>query len=296
MRGVHLSTPLREFPYLVSPKIDGIRMWVRDGVVLSKTGRPIPNRQIQALFGHLHGADGEGTVGPPHKCFPNDDVFDRTRGPVMAHDREAEFQFWVFDCWELPEMPAAMRYRRVLSHYGVDYGHADIITQQLADTQGQVDQHLSEYLDAGYEGCMLRQAGAPYKFGTSTEREGYLLKLKPMQTGSAVILAVVEQQENTNAATRDNQGYTKRSSAKGGKVGKGTFGAFLVRDLKTGAEFSVGNGPGLTAAKRAEFWARRDALIGDYLYYSFQEIGTKNAPRLPQFLRFRPAMDISEVM
>ena len=141
---------------------------------------------------------------------------------------------------------------------------------------------------------MLRQADAYYKYGQATERQAFLLKLKPFRDAEAEVIGYVEQMENTNMATTDELGYTKRSSSKAGKVGKGTFGAFLVRDLETGAEFSVGNGPGLTQAKRDEFWAKRDELIGQIITYKYQEVGTKEAPRLPQFLRFRDRIDLSE--
>jgi DNA ligase 1 len=64
MRGVKPTKELIQFPYLVSPKIDGLRALVKDGVVYSKTMKPIPTRRVQELFGHLHGADAELTVGP----------------------------------------------------------------------------------------------------------------------------------------------------------------------------------------------------------------------------------------
>jgi DNA ligase-1 len=296
MRGVKAGV-LDNFPYMASPKIDGMRAWVKDGVVLSKTSKPIPNRQVQAMFGHLHGADGELTVGPMNSQFEGDDVFARSRGPIMSNDQEADFQFWIFDCWD-KHLDADARYRRTLSHYGAKFVRqpgVNIVTQYAVRNAQNVSGLLAVFLADGFEGLMLRQMDAPYKYGQSTEKEGYLLKLKPMNDGEAVILAVVEQQENTNAATLDNQGYTKRSSAKAGKVGKGTFGAFLVRDLTSGVEFSVGNGPGLTHALRETLWAQRDTLPGCYITYTYQAIGTVGAPRLPQFKGFRPALDIAEL-
>lgn len=300
MRGVAPTKPLTDFPYLVSPKIDGLRALVKDGVVYSKTMKPIPNQQVQALFGHLHGADGELTVGPDRKTSLDDDVFDRSRGPIMRKDCEADFQFWIFDRWDCPNRSA---YQRIRFHAGIpaswkgslSWRHTSFIHHGLVVDQERLDYEISRALDAGYEGLMLRRPDAPYKYGQSTEKEGYLLKLKPFKDADAVILGVIEQQTNTNEATTDALGYTKRSSAKAGKIGKGTFGAFLVRDLVTGAEFSVGNGPGLTTQMRDDLWAQRAELPGKYITYKYQEIGTKDAPRLPQFLRFRDATDISEV-
>jgi len=297
MRGVRPTKPLDAFPYLVSFKVDGMRALVIDGTVYSKTMKPIPSPLVQSLFGHLHGFDGELVVGPPH-AQDGTDVFERSRGLLMRKslpDAWVDMRFYVFDRWDQPDEPATKRvpcsqWPGVLVGPGVH-----VLDHQVVRNVTELDAALREAMELKYEGLMLRSPNGPYKYGTSTEKEGYLLKLKPMQTSSAVIIDVVEQMENTNAATLDNQGYTKRSSAKAGKVGKGTFGAFLVRDLKTGVEFSVGNGPGVTQQVRDDWWARRGALIGQYVYYSYQEVGTKDAPRLPQFLRFRDATDISEV-
>lgn len=294
MRGVKPKGPLAQFPYLASPKIDGLRAWVKDGVVLSKTGKPIPSQVVQQLFGHLHGLDGELTVGPAHKQHPEDDVFDRSRGPIMRRDAEADFRFWVFDRWDLPNTTADRRTYKPLG----DVEHVAVreVQHKLVLNQAELDYYVEKVLERGFEGVMLRHLKAPYKWGTSTEKEGYLLKIKPMTENNALILGYEEQMENTNAASKDEFGYTKRSSAKAGKVGKGTLGAFLVRDVATGSEFSVGNGPGLTHAMRDQLWAERDTLIGKYITYRYQAIGTKDAPRLPQFIHFRDAMDISETV
>jgi DNA ligase-1 len=298
MRGVAPKGSLTDFPYLVSPKIDGLRAYVDHGVVYSKTGKPIPNQHVQALFGHLHGADGELTVGPMNSQSEGDDVFARSRGPIMSKDQDADFRFWIFDQWDQPLAIAARRCQYKSFSWATAARpliETAFVDHRVVRCQEDLDARLSEYLADGYEGAMLRRPDGFYKYGTSTEKEGYLIKLKPMATSTAVILDVEEQQENTNATFTDEQGYTKRSSAKGGKVGKGTFGAFLVRDLTTGAEFSVGNGPGLTHALRAELWAKRAELPGQYIEYRYQAIGTQDAPRLPQMLHFRDPIDISEL-
>ena len=293
MRGTKPEQPLNRFPYLASPKIDGLRAWVKDGQVLSKTGKPIPQPRVQELFGHLHGADGELTVGPAYSTGPDDDVFDRSRGILMRKTAEpdADIRFYVFDRWDLLQMKAHDRVFVAGATAFSDGVH--LVAHTVVRNQLEVDDYLEHCLASGFEGAMLRQADAYYKYGQATERQAFLLKLKPFRDAEAEVIGYVEQMENTNMATTDELGYTKRSSSKAGKVGKGTFGAFLVRDLETGAEFSVGNGPGLTQAKRDEFWAKRDELIGQIITYKYQEVGTKEAPRLPQFLRFRDRIDLS---
>ena len=54
---------LLKFPVLASPKLDGVRAIVRDGVVLSRALKPIPNKWVQQRFSHLEHFDGELIVG-----------------------------------------------------------------------------------------------------------------------------------------------------------------------------------------------------------------------------------------
>lgn len=298
MRGVKPSQFLQHFPYYASPKIDGLRALVKDGVVYSKTMKPLPCKKLHELFGHLHGADAEITVGPCSKTDPEDDVFDRSRGPVMQINGDADFRIWIFDRWDTPHLPAFERLKYEFDWQDQTEFNARInyVVHEIIKTQEELDLYLKRRMEQGFEGAMIRAMNGRYKYGQSTEKEGYLLKLKPLNTSDALIIGYEEQYANTNEATTDELGYTKRSSSKAGKVPKGTFGAFIARDVITGVEFRVGNGPGLTQAVRDEFWANRENLVGRYMTYSYQEIGTKNAPRLPQFINFRPDWDISETV
>jgi DNA ligase-1 len=54
-----------KFPYIATPKIDGIRFLMVDGIALSRTFKPIRNRHIQSLLQQYlpNGIDGELTSG-----------------------------------------------------------------------------------------------------------------------------------------------------------------------------------------------------------------------------------------
>lgn len=295
MRGVKPEKlPLR-FPLLASVKIDGIRAVVRDGVVLSKTLKPIPSPTIQRMFGHLHGFDGELTVGPAHSTGPEDDVYARSRGPIMrAREQDVHFRFHVFDIWNTPDLSFHRRVEQVakLAAIGLTEGLV-VVEHTLITSQDALDQYEAEVLAQGYEGAMLRDPLGPYKYGQATEREGYLLKLKRFEHGEAEILRVVEQVANLNEAKVGSDGSSTRSMAQAGMRPKGTLGSFEVRDLASGVEFSVGNGKGLTDALRAELWAERDTLPGQIVRYRYQPVGTVGAPRLPLFDGFRDRIDIA---
>jgi len=294
MRGVAPAGPLTHWPYLASPKIDGMRALVRDGVVLSKTLKPIPNQLVQRTFGHLHGADGELTVGLPRKTHEDDDVFGRSRGPIMARSAIADFRFSIFDRWDLPEANAGYRVSRLVEGVPETQG-ALWLNHVLVHSQQDLRVVYQRCLDLGFEGVMLRRLPGTYKYGQSTEREGFLLKFKPFVDSEAVVLGTYEQTANTNPATLGADGYTKRSSAKAGKRGKNTLGGYHVRDIHTGVEFDIGNGVGLTKAERQRLWKVRHHLVGQIMTYTYQEDGTKDRPRIPQFKGWRAAIDISEL-
>ena len=84
---------------------------------------------------------------------------------------------------------------------------------------------------------MVRRAGAHYKLGRSTARDGALLKLKCFEDAEAQVIGFVELLHNNNEATRSELGRTKRSSARAGKSVSGMLGALVV-----GVEFEVGTG------------------------------------------------------
>jgi DNA ligase-1 len=139
---------------------------------------------------------------------------------------------------------------------------------------------------------MLRDPVGPYKFGRSTAKEGYLLKMKRFEDHEATVVGVVEQMRNENEATKDALGRTKRSTAKAGKVGKDTLGAFRVKaSIPYGVgmrgfrivEFEIGSG--MNDAQRAEFW--KSPPIGALVTFKCQGFTPDGLPRFPIFKGIR---------
>ena len=123
---------------------------------------------------------------------------------------------------------------------------------------------------------MVRQGASPYKCGRSTVKEGGLLKLKSFIDNEAEILEVHEEMKNLNPAVKGNRGQTKRSSAKAGKVGKGTLGKFKVRGLNgkfAGKEFFISTGV-LTKEEKAALW--RHYLSVDKQYATVHHLSDPN--------------------
>lgn len=289
MLATDAETSKLRFPLLASPKLDGVRAYVKDGVVMSRSNKPIPNTFVQMSFGHLEHFDGELIVGDPRHSA----VYRETVSHVMSHDKEGfDLRFYVFD--HVEDLCAGYLQRAdKLSRTVIRAALKN--TSVLTHTQTTVTrfEHLLKYeeqcLDEGYEGLILRDPYAPYKCGRSTVKEGYLLKLKRFVDDEAVVINFEERQHNGNEATVSELGRTKRSSHKAGKSGRGDLGSLVVRH-KDGVEFNIGTG--FTDAERTTIWDNRDQYLGKLVKYKSFPVGVKTAPRHPVFLGWRDGRDL----
>lgn len=272
----------------LSPKYDGIRAIVIDGVVYSRNLKPIRNRYVQARLSleHYQYADGELIVGDPTAK----DCYRVTNSGVMAEAGEPDFKFYVFDHIEKPTDEYHRRYLQVGRLRNDPY--VVVVEQHGLRNHDDLLDLENFYLEKGYEGVMLRTASGPrsyYKFGRSTAREGILTKLKRFVDAEAVIVGVEEELANTNEATLDALGHTKRSQDAAGLVGKGSLGALVCR-WTNGKTFKIGTG--YDRALRNLMWQQRDHLPGKLAKFKFFEAaGGYDVPRFPVFLGLRDPID-----
>jgi len=282
------DTSKLRFPLLASQKLDGIRATVQGGKLLSRTLKPIPNENVQALFKGLpEGLDGELIVGDP--LAP--DAYRKTVSLVMSDDKPLDWfkgeqvSLWVFDKKsELPFRDRLDQARQACS------GHVIYVQHICINNLEELDTFEAKLLAKGAEGVMLRSYEGPYKQGRSTENEGYLVKVKRFEDSEAEILGAFEEMHNDNAKETNELGRTKRSTAQAGLIPSGVLGGFDVRDLKTGVEFSVGSG--FTAEMKAEYWQARENLVGSIIKYKHFPSGGKDKPRHPIFLGMRSKEDM----
>jgi hypothetical protein len=102
---------------------------------------------------------------------------------------------------------------------------------------------------------MLRDPNGPYKFGRSTRKEGYLLKLKRFCDSEAEVIGVVELMHNGNEAKTNALGRTERSTRKAGKTGMGVLGALACAGCARPA-LSLKLGPALPLKSVPRCWSR----------------------------------------
>lgn len=267
-----------KFPLLVSPKLDGIRCVVKDGKLLSRTLKPIRNEHCQNLFSELEGLDGELIVGDP--TAP--DVFQKTTSGVMSSKGTPDVKFYVFDNWNRTGS-FSTGYKMFPSSKTLIY-----VSQTLVNNLEELEACYEDYLKQGYEGVMLRDPEAPYKFGRSTIKSQNLLKHKPFEDSEFLVVGFTEKMHNANEATTNELGRTQRSSCKEGLVPTGVLGALV---LQYGEEvFECGTG--FNDEQRKEIFENQSKYLGKWVKVQHQVVGQKNKPRFPSFLGFRSEDDM----
>lgn len=165
----------RLIPCMASPKLDGIRAIVSGGVVLSRSGKPIPSADVQSAFAHLEGYDGELISGDPGAL----DVFARSTGAAMsrggtgcvfhAFDHRSEGGF----CERSARLHAAPR--------------VQLVRQVVVQTAAELERFEADCVAAGFEGVMVRDPAAPYIEG----RTRALQKLKRFEDSEALCTGMV---------------------------------------------------------------------------------------------------------
>ena len=286
-----------KFPCLVSPKLDGIRCVIRDGIAYTRRLELIPNHHIQASLRGLPPFDGELIVGAHDK-----DVFNRTQSAVMSEDGQPAFTYWVFDG---PEVRGAGRGGTAGFHERLmwaatranSYGPlVKAVVHQLVSQPLSILTIEKEYLAQGYEGLMIRSQDGPYKFGRSTVKEGYLFKLVRKVRCEAIVTGFVELMTNNNELEESNLGYAKRSKAKAGLVPAGTLGKLVCKftepDKYTDATFEIGTG--FSAADRLQIWENQDKWLNAIVNMEMRGLTEYGKPRFPSFKGRRDARDMGE--
>lgn len=274
-----------KFPVYGSPKLDGFRCFVKDGVGFTRSLKEVRNKFVQKIFSEnqvFNDLDGELIVGDP----TDEMVFRNTSSGVTRYEGEPEFRFFVFD-W-IGDLKLTFQNRRAVYESREDPRIVHVPQTWITDLD-ELRAVIDVNLEAGYEGTMLRSPDGYYKAGRSTVREQMLLKLKPIEQDEAVIEGFEEQMHNANEATTNALGYTERASLKENLVPKDTLGAVIVRHPKFGT-FNVGSG--FNDAERKEIWNNRPYYMGMTITFAYQMQGGYDKPRFPIFKGFRHQDDL----
>ena len=279
-----------DYPCLVSMKLDGVRATCQNGVMMSRSLKPLPNRELQRIFSFrgFEYMDGEIILGNPNAQM----VFNRTTSAVMSHEGALpNLMYYVFDYFKEPDEPYILRLHRLV--LTVDqlphawHRYIKVLTQHEIKNAADLLELEGQALEAGFEGLMVRKATGKYKAGRSTVNEQLLLKLKRFTDTEVLVVGYTELYRNRNDPTISETGNQVRSSHQANMEPADTLGALVCK--WEDKEFNVGTG--FTQAHRDDLWSMKEHLAGQWVRIKYQPHGVLDVPRLPVFLGFRDKMD-----
>lgn len=287
-----------KYPYLVSPKLDGIRCIVKDLHCKSRTFKDLPSNYVQAAFSYFNELDGEILVGHENVY----DVYNRTQSYVMSEDKalgDYKLKFKVFDCADESLANEPFEFR--LSHAGKlvkeyseffklpDYAEVSLLLHYQVNNLEELLNYEEIALQGGYEGIMLRNPNGRYKHNRATINDNIIYKLKRFTDDEGIIIGLIEQETNLNKLETNELGYAKRSSSKNGLMKAGTLGKFIINYKGVELEIAPGN---FNHSERLTIWLNEREYLGKVLKFRYFAHGIKDLPRFPRAIGFRDKMDI----
>ena len=226
-------------PFYVQPKIDGVRLLVSNKGGISRTGKIVPGTE------HLGKGlkEGEYLDG---ECYDPNKTFEEITSLFKTNPKALEFH--VFDYFDTnqPDLTFDQRLERVT-----------VETRWVKSKKDLPIVH-KQYMDAGYEGTMIREPSSVYEIG---KRSNYLLKLKDFKTDEYKVIGMRE--------------------CNGKDVGTPTW----VCLTENGQEFTVR--PEGTQEKRREMFKNGDKYMGKMLTVKYQNLTDLGVPRFPVGIAFR---------
>ncbi len=287
-----------KFPLWVQPKIDGVRALNLTGRCTGRSLKEHGNRHVTEFFSAagLQGLDGE--MAAERETHP--DLCRLTTSAISTADGQPWLRWHVFDLINTITiaMPYAQRYdwlRSKLDNMPENNlpaaPHLRLVPYKEILSLDAIYEAHAEYVEAGYEGTILRNPYGPYKSGRCTATECNLLRIKDFTEEEAIVEGLEEGRKNLNEATTNELGHTERSTHQDNMVPNGMIGTLLCKDIKTGQPVRVGAGR-LTHAERVHYLQNPGEILGRVVKYKTMPHGKKDKPRFSPFQSFRAESDM----
>jgi DNA ligase-1 len=301
MKAPNIKVELKNMPLplIVSYKLDGIRCVFKDGEMLSCSLKHFPNVQLRKRFDHLAKLSKQKNIILDGELLAKSLTFNELSGLVRQLDKEIpnDLKFYCFDCVinENYEKPFADRINDIVSICELQYTlnnelkYIEILEQNPMTDYEEINIKFEKALAWGCDGVILRNPNGRYKCGRGTVKEGLIYKLKPFVTLDAKIIDILEGTVVREGAekTTNELGYSRTSKLKEDRIPSGRACDFVV--LYKGIRLKVSIAA--TDEEKTEYWQRKEHYIGTTIEYKGMLVGSKDLPRHPGFIRFRPDKD-----
>lgn len=297
------------FPIAMLPKIDGVRGLNVYGQFFARSMKRHANKYTAHYYSRdaYSGLDGE--LAAEHECHPD---LCRITTSATSTVGGTPFTLWhVFDhtFGDGDDRPFTERHAHaeglVKALRAEDQNcRLRIVPYVIVNNLQELQEKHDEWVAMGYEGSILRDPNGKYKLGRATVREGAYMRIKDFIDAEAVIVAIVEGEENQNEAQINELGKTFRTSHKENKVPNGMVGSFLgemladVLDpvsgkvlLTKGQQVTISPGS-LTHDERKAMFQDQSLALGKISKFKFFPKGIKDKPRFPIHQSFRAPEDM----
>lgn len=286
------------FPLFAQPKIDGVRGWNPQGIMLGRSLKSFKNKYTNCFFSQPQYAGLDGELAAADERDPL--LLTKTTSAVSTILGEPFLLWHCFD-YITPKtigLKYSERYKYLIDVVNRLGGHIRKVPSRHCANLEELLGHDEEWLDAGYEGTIIRDPDGMHKQGRSTIREGGLLRIKRFVEEEARVIGITQGSRNDNEAQINELGKTFRTSHQENKVPNGEVGSLqcaILKDtelFKAGQEITVSPG-NMTQAECKYYFEHPEAIIWQVIKFKFFPKGIKDKPRFPTFVTIRAAEDIS---
>ncbi len=248
------------YPVIATPKIDGIRCAIENGVPRTFNKKPIPNNWVRELL-TLCAADFNGFDG---ELIVQKSDFNGTQSGIMTIEGKPSFKFLIFD---IHDSKAQYKHRIEEVHKRVAdiqrLGDADAVIVEAVEAKlcrnaAELQEYWNECIAAGYEGVIANAPEGLYKNGRSGLKEQLSVKLKVWHDDEATVIGFEEE--------------IAQDGTPKGRVGR------ITLQHSSGVVFGVG---GLTDEAKAHMWSKPEWYLGRLATFKYQDWPTGGAPRFP---------------
>jgi len=301
-----------KFPCIIQPKVDGVRGLNLDGMLTGRSLKQHKNHNTNRLFSthYLKGFDGELIVGtdPTHP-----DLCRLTSSAVGSYEGCLHITWYIFDyiTAETIKLPYWERLEYTKSQIKLTKSlcpemvvHLELIESHTVYNIDELLEWEQKWLEMGYEGLIIRDPEGKYKQGRSTAKEGGLNRVKRFKDAEAVVIYIIEGEENNNEKQTNELGNSFRSSHKENKSPNGMVGSLTCRisnnifdDVTKELLFEEGLmitvSPGkMTHNERMYYFGHKEELLNKTIKFKSFTKGVKDKPRFPTFISIRNPEDL----
>jgi DNA ligase-1 len=254
-----------DFPYHVQPKLDGIRCLISKDGMFSRQGKPINScphiwedaKSIFAkhpdivldgeLYNHELKHDFEKIVSLVRKSKPDEEDLAESKRLVEYH---------VYDV--ISSVPEIYQNRSMDAYtMTLDCDYIFPVGNVIIDRLGDIEQYMSECLEEGYEGAMVRCSATPYEH----KRSKSLMKYKVFDDAEFKVVEILEGEGNWAGVAKAVEillpdGTTQKSGMRG------------------------------TLEFAEELWKNQDKMVDSIVTVRYQGLTGDNKLRFPVVIKF----------